>query len=136
MYGFFCKQRYLARLNLEKDIFKAENETIYSTNDHLWHSKLCPRTENTLCCWGRRRKGKSQWAERRAEIDSNILFYNPWVFDYFCVASCNNNATFVWFSLICLESLGTCKNQEKQLLHRVLNNSEKQLFQGVLNKSC
>ena len=29
---FLCKQRYLARLNLEKPIFKAENETIYSTN--------------------------------------------------------------------------------------------------------
>ena len=26
---------YLARLNLGKDIFKAENETIYKTNDHL-----------------------------------------------------------------------------------------------------
>ena len=38
----------LARLNLEKDIFKAENEIIYSTNDHLWRSRLCPRTENTL----------------------------------------------------------------------------------------
>ena len=25
---------------------------------------------------------------------------------YFCVASCNNNAIFVGFSLICLESLG------------------------------
>ena len=24
-------------LNLEKIIFKPENETIYSTNDHLWH---------------------------------------------------------------------------------------------------
>ena len=45
---FLCMQRYLARLNLEKGIFKAENETIYSTNDHLWHSQLCPRTENTL----------------------------------------------------------------------------------------
>ena len=45
---FLCKQRYLARLNLEKPIFKAENETIYSMNDHLWCSNLCPRTENTL----------------------------------------------------------------------------------------
>ena len=36
------------RLNLEKDIFKAENETICSTNDHLWRLRLCPRTENTL----------------------------------------------------------------------------------------
>ena len=32
---FLCRQRYLARLNLEKAIFKAENETMYSTNDHL-----------------------------------------------------------------------------------------------------
>ena len=35
MYGFLNKQQYLARFNLEKAIFKAENETIYSTNDHL-----------------------------------------------------------------------------------------------------
>ena len=48
MYGFLCKQWYLARLYLEEDIFKAENETIYSTNDHLSGSKLCLRTENTL----------------------------------------------------------------------------------------
>ena len=41
MYVFLCKQLYLARLNLEeKAIFKAENETMYSTNDHLWRSKL------------------------------------------------------------------------------------------------
>ena len=47
MYVFLCKQWYLARLNLEKDISKAENETMYGTNDHLWRSKLCLRTENT-----------------------------------------------------------------------------------------
>ena len=72
------------------------------SNNHLWRSELCPRTENTLR-WGRRRKRMSQWAVRRAKRDSNILFYNPWVF-CFCVASCNNNAIFVWFSSICLES--------------------------------
>ena len=48
MYGFLCKQWYLARLNLEKDIYEAENETPYNTNDHLWRSRLCPRTENPL----------------------------------------------------------------------------------------
>ena len=32
---FFMQADILARLNLEKDIFKAENEIIYSTNDHL-----------------------------------------------------------------------------------------------------
>ena len=45
---FLCKQRYITRLNLEKVIFKAKTETIYSTNGHLWRSKLCLRTENTL----------------------------------------------------------------------------------------
>ena len=30
-------------------------------------------------------------------------------FQYFCVVSCNNNATFVWFSLTCLENLGSFK---------------------------
>ena len=35
MYGFLCKQQYLARLNLERAIFKAENETIFGMNDHL-----------------------------------------------------------------------------------------------------
>ena len=35
------------------------------------------------CHWGRRRKRKRQYAERRAERDSNILFYNTWVFDIF-----------------------------------------------------
>ena len=29
-------------------------------------------------------------------------------FRYFCVASCNNNAIFVGFSLICLEGLAVC----------------------------
>ena len=43
-YCFFCKQWYLARLNLEKVIFKPENKTIYGTNDHLWHLKC------TKCC--------------------------------------------------------------------------------------
>ena len=39
-YGFLCKQLYLATLNLEKVIFKPENETIYATNDHLWRLKF------------------------------------------------------------------------------------------------
>ena len=32
MYGFLCKLRYLAKINLEKNVFKAENETI----QHEW----------------------------------------------------------------------------------------------------
>ena len=42
-YSFLCKQWHLARLNLERAIFKPENETIHGMNDHL-----CPRTEKTL----------------------------------------------------------------------------------------
>ena len=45
---FLNKQSYLARLNLEEAIFKAEHEFICSTNDHFRQSKLCPRTENAL----------------------------------------------------------------------------------------
>ena len=84
---FLCKQWYLPRLTLEKDIFKAENETICSTNDHLWRSKLCPRTENTLLL---RKAREAQIAisrensrERERERNINILFYNPWVPDIF-----------------------------------------------------
>ena len=81
MYGFLCKQWYLARLNLEKDIFKAENETIYSTNDHLWRSKLSknwkyPAVEEDE---GSARRNK----QREEQRDSNIFFYNPWVFNIF-----------------------------------------------------
>ena len=37
-------------------------------------------------------------------------------FRYFCAASCNNNPTSVWFSLICLESLGFLSTNELNLL--------------------
>ena len=42
-------------LNLEKIVFKPENENIYSTNDHLWHSKFgkyCVQEMKKCCCWG------------------------------------------------------------------------------------
>ena len=35
-------------------------------------------------------------------------------FQYFCVASCNNNAIFVWFSLICLEIIQPFNHFQKQ----------------------
>ena len=61
-YDFLCKQ-YLARLNLERAIFKAENETIYGMNDHLWRLKFveyCFQELKTPCRWGRQRNRKSQ----------------------------------------------------------------------------
>ena len=80
---FLRKQRYLVRLNLEKAILKAENETTYSTNDHLWRSKLCPRTENTLPLRKAKEAQVSVSREKGRERESNILFHNPWVFDIF-----------------------------------------------------
>ena len=43
----------------------------------------CVKELKIPCHWGRWREHKFQEAERRAERDSNILFYNPWVFDIF-----------------------------------------------------
>ena len=98
-YVWFFMQAYLARLNLEKDLFKVENETIYSTNDHLWRSRLSKNWKYPAV----EEESTSHNKQREEQRDSNILFYNPWVFD---IACCNDNAIFVWFSLICLESLG------------------------------
>ena len=84
---FLCKQWYLARLNLEKDIFKAENETIYSTNYHLWRSRLCPRTENTLML---RKAKEAQVTISREKQREIATFCSITVsFWYFCVASCD-----------------------------------------------
>ena len=61
--SFLCKQWYLATFNLEKAIFKPENETIYGTNDHLWRLKFteyCVQELKKHCRWGRQRKRKSQ----------------------------------------------------------------------------
>ena len=43
--------------------------------------------------------------ERKAESNNNILLDKLWVFVFFCVAFYHNDAKFVAFSLICLESL-------------------------------
>ena len=60
---FIWKQWYLARLNLEKAIFKQENKTTSSMNDHLWCLKFVEyrvQELKKLCCWGRWRKCKLQ----------------------------------------------------------------------------
>ena len=59
---------------------------MYSTNDHLWRLKFaecCFQELKRPCCWGRRRKRKSQEAQR----DNNILFNNLRVFDMFVFLS-------------------------------------------------
>ena len=43
---------------------------------------------------------------KRVGRHNNIMFINLWVFDIFCVVSCNNNTVFVGFSLKCLENFG------------------------------
>ena len=43
-----CKIWYLARFNLEKAIFKPENESIYGTNDHLWRLKFYVMPQGTV----------------------------------------------------------------------------------------
>ena len=43
--------------------------------------------------------------QREGQRDNNILLNNLWVFNIY-VASCSDDAIFIWFSLICLESLG------------------------------
>ena len=102
-------------LNLQKTIFKPENKTMYGMNDHLWHLKFaeyCFLDMKKLCLWGavNREKGKE-----RTRFCSII-----WEFQYFCIASCKNNAIFVGFSLICLEGLG---NSEDKLWPRLTINT-------------
>ena len=75
---------------------------------------LCPRTEKTLLL--RKAKGAQVTVNREGQRDiTTFCSFNLWVFNIFvllpatimhCVASCNNNAVFVGFSSICLESLG------------------------------
>ena len=43
-------------LNLEKIIFKAENKTIHSTNDHLWCLKFVKYCVQEFCHWERQQK--------------------------------------------------------------------------------
>ena len=94
-------------LKLEK-IIKPENETIYSMNDHLWHLKFVKyfvQEMKKFCHWGRPQEAQvavnKEKGKQRTRFCSIILSF--W---YFCVVSCNNNAIFVEFSLISLESLG------------------------------
>ena len=52
-HGYLCKKWCLARLNLEKTIFKPKNKTIYFTNVKLWRLKFyviswSTRTEKTM----------------------------------------------------------------------------------------
>ena len=52
-------------LNLEKIVFKPENENIYSTNDHLWHSKFgkyCVQDMKKCCCSG-------EWQEAQVTVN-------------------------------------------------------------------
>ena len=46
-------------LNLEKIIFKTENETIYSANDHLW---CFVQEMKKFCRWGR-------WQEAQVAVN-------------------------------------------------------------------
>ena len=48
-------------LNLVKIIFKPENKTIYSTNDHLWRLKFAKyfvQEMKKFCRWGRRQEAQ------------------------------------------------------------------------------
>ena len=72
-------------LNLEKIIFKPENETIYSTNDNLWRLKFAKyfiQEMKKFCRWGRqqetqvavnREKGKER--TRFCSINCEFLIF-------------------------------------------------------------
>ena len=48
-------------LNLEKTIFKPENEIIYGTNDHMWRLKFAEyrfQEKEKLCRVGRRQEAQ------------------------------------------------------------------------------
>ena len=62
-------------LNLVKIIFKPENETIYSTNDHLWRLKFTKyfvQEMKKFCRWGRRQE--AQVAVNRAKEKERTRF--------------------------------------------------------------
>ena len=95
-------------LNLANLIFKTENETIHSTNYHLWHLKFAKyfvREMKTFCRWGRWQKAEITVNREREKRELDFV-QKSMSFWYFCVVSCNNNAIFVGFSLICLQSFG------------------------------
>ena len=98
-------------LSLEKITFKPENKTIYSKSDHFWGLKLveyCVQEKEKLCRWGRQQEAQVavNREKRRAKRDTDFVQWSVG-FGFFCiVSSCHNNAIFVGFSLICLESLG------------------------------
>ena len=84
-------------LNLVKIIFKPENETIYSTNDHLWRFKLAKyfaQEMKKFCRWGRRQE--AQVAVNRDTGKERTRFCSIiGEFLIIFVVSCNNNAIFV-----------------------------------------
>ena len=109
-YSFLCKQWYLAGLTWRKP-FSNQKTRLYT---HEWSlvtfkicGVLCSRNEKTLPL--RKVAGSTSRSEQREGQRENKILFNNLSFQYFCVASCNNNAIFVGFSLICLESLGFLK---------------------------
>ena len=93
---FLCKQWHLAGLTWRKP---------FSTKKwrYIWHKwslvtfKILPLrrvTGSTSCSKQRKAKREQEFVQQSVS------------FQYFCIASCNNNEIFVWFSLICLDSLG------------------------------
>ena len=68
----------------------------------VFRGVLCPRTEKTLSL---RKAKEAQIAVNREKGREITTFCSIISFQYFCVASCNNNAILVGFSLTNLESL-------------------------------
>ena len=82
---FFLQAVISSWFNLEKTIFKAENKTIYTTNNHLRHLKFaeyCVQELEKLYCWGRRQEAQFS-VNREGQRENKILSNNPWVFDIF-----------------------------------------------------
>ena len=116
----YCKHGCLCKAVYVIGFFKPKNETIYFTNDHLWRLKFYVISRSTVSKnWksSASRKAKEAQAavnrERRRDRETetqrektNKILFNNLSFWYFCVASCINNAIFVWFSLISLKFLG------------------------------
>ena len=72
-------------------------------NSRQFCGALCPRTEKTLPLT---KTKEAQIAVNREKDREITIFCSIMSFQYFCVASCNNNPVLVGFSLINLESLG------------------------------
>ena len=72
-------------LNLEKTIFKPENETIYFTNDHLWRLILRGTVSRNwkISAAQEGKESTSRSKQREGQRDNNILFNNLWVLNIF-----------------------------------------------------